>query len=153
MKKRSVIAVFGASTILGASLLTGCTPGNNVPGATVTGAAAGGLLGAALFHGQGSIIGILGGALVGGVIGNAVGQHMDARDRANMAQAVTTTPVGEETTWSNNDATYTVRPTRQYHRNDEYCREFQTTIVIGGKIHKAYGTACRQPDGQWKIIK
>ena len=31
------------------------------------------------------------------------------------------------------------------------CREYQTTITIGGKPQKAYGRACRQPDGTWKI--
>jgi hypothetical protein len=30
------------------------------------------------------------------------------------------------------------------------CREYQTTITIGGKDEKAYGRACRQPDGTWK---
>ena len=33
-----------------------------------------------------------------------------------------------------------------------YCREFQHTVTIGGKTEDAYGTACRQPDGTWKII-
>jgi len=30
------------------------------------------------------------------------------------------------------------------------CREYQTTIVIGGKPQQAFGRACRQPDGTWK---
>lgn len=30
------------------------------------------------------------------------------------------------------------------------CREYQTTVNIGGKPQKAYGRACRQPDGTWK---
>jgi hypothetical protein len=30
------------------------------------------------------------------------------------------------------------------------CREYQTSIMIGGKPQKAYGKACRQPDGTWK---
>ena len=34
----------------------------------------------------------------------------------------------------------------------EQCREFQQTITIGGKTEKAYGTACRQPDGTWKEV-
>ena len=33
-----------------------------------------------------------------------------------------------------------------------YCREFQQTVTIGGKAEQAYGTACRQPDGTWKVI-
>lgn len=30
------------------------------------------------------------------------------------------------------------------------CREYQTTVMIDGKPQKAYGKACRQPDGTWK---
>ena len=32
------------------------------------------------------------------------------------------------------------------------CREFQQTIMIGGQPQQAYGTACRQQDGTWKIV-
>ncbi|HZT52258.1 MAG TPA: hypothetical protein VFA22_10015 [Stellaceae bacterium] len=31
------------------------------------------------------------------------------------------------------------------------CREFQRTVEIGGKRQNAYGIACRQPDGSWRI--
>ncbi|MEZ5541736.1 MAG: hypothetical protein R3F42_06810 [Pseudomonadota bacterium] len=29
-------------------------------------------------------------------------------------------------------------------------REYQTTVVVGGRNVPAYGTACLQPDGSWK---
>ena len=32
------------------------------------------------------------------------------------------------------------------------CREFQQTITIGGQPQRAYGTACRQADGTWRIV-
>lgn len=32
------------------------------------------------------------------------------------------------------------------------CREFISTIVIGGEEQQGYGTACRQPDGSWQIV-
>jgi surface antigen len=32
------------------------------------------------------------------------------------------------------------------------CREFVTTIIIGGNEEQGYGTACRQPDGSWEIV-
>jgi surface antigen len=32
------------------------------------------------------------------------------------------------------------------------CREFVTTITIGGRQEQGYGTACRQPDGAWQIV-
>jgi surface antigen len=32
------------------------------------------------------------------------------------------------------------------------CREYQSTVVVGGKQEQAYGTACRQADGSWKVV-
>ena len=32
------------------------------------------------------------------------------------------------------------------------CREYTTTREIEGRATKVYGTACRDPDGQWRII-
>src|SRR3990167_7193689 len=143
MKKMITI---GSMLVLAVGLV-GCTPGNNIPGATIAGTAAGGLLGAAFFHGSGAWIGILGSALVGGVIGNFVGKKMDADDQARMAQAVTTTPVGSQAQWTNSqDVTYTVTPVRNYSRQGRYCREYQTKVEIGGRTRNAYCTACREPD-------
>ena len=37
--------------------------------------------------------------------------------------------------------------------SDDTClqeREYQTTVVVGGKNVPAYGTACLQPDGSWQ---
>lgn len=33
-----------------------------------------------------------------------------------------------------------------------YCREYQRQVVVGGHVQESYGTACRQPDGAWKIV-
>jgi surface antigen len=149
MKK---IVTIGATIVMTAGLV-GCTPGNNIPGATIAGTAAGGLLGAALFEGSGAWIGILGGALIGGVIGNFVGKKMDENDRERMAHAIIVTPVGEEVTWTNShEVTYIVRPIHVYHHHHHYCREYQTTVIIGGQQKKAFGRACRMPDGQWKMV-
>lgn len=32
-----------------------------------------------------------------------------------------------------------------------YCREYQAAATVGGLPQPAYGTACLQPDGSWKI--
>lgn len=133
--------------------MTGCTPGNNVPGSTLVGATAGGLIGSAIFHN--TVAGAIGGALIGGVIGDKIGEHMDATDRANMQNAVANVPVGQEAQWTNakQNTTYTVRPVRNYTSTDhQYCREYQTTVTVNGSVQKAYGKACRQPDGSWKIV-
>ena len=36
-----------------------------------------------------------------------------------------------------------------YRDGGEYCREYQTDVEIGGRLERAYGTACLQPDGTW----
>ena len=33
-----------------------------------------------------------------------------------------------------------------------YCREFQSEVVVGGEKQNAHGTACREPDGSWRIV-
>lgn len=36
--------------------------------------------------------------------------------------------------------------------SEPYCREYTQTIKIGKAVQKAYGTACRQPDGSWQLM-
>jgi len=140
--------------------MVGCTPGNNVPGSTAAGALAGGLIGNELFHGKNAFAGVLAGALVGGIVGNQIGEYMDRQDKINMQSAIVNTPVNQQASWTSDKAgpngqpvTYTVRPVRNYTsaRTNEYCREYQTTVIVGNKPQQGYGKACRQPDGSWKI--
>jgi hypothetical protein len=39
-----------------------------------------------------------------------------------------------------------------YGADRDYCREFQTTVVIDGRPERAFGTACLQPDGSWAVV-
>ena len=61
---------------------------------------------------------------------------------------------GERIVWTSGSRnSYEVVPTETYQVGDgRYCREYQTTVVIGGQAERAYGTACRQPDGQWEKV-
>lgn len=34
-----------------------------------------------------------------------------------------------------------------------YCREYQSTTMVGGQPAYSYGTACQQPDGSWRIVQ
>jgi surface antigen len=121
----------------------------------VGGAAAGGFLGHAF---GGGTAGIIGGAIAGGLIGGAIGNRMDAADRRESERAAQkafeTAPSGQGTSWNNpdNDNHGTVTPTRTFQTDSgQYCREFQQTVVIGGEEQQAHGTACRQPNGSWRI--
>jgi surface antigen len=145
------------STILMAFLLMGCeTAGTKTAVGGLGGAAAGGLLGAALGGGS---TGIAAGTILGGLIGGAIGNRMDAADqqRANTAaaQALESAPAGQSVAWRNPDSgnTGAVTPVRTYQTSTgQYCREYTQTITVGGEKHQSYGTACRQPDGTWRIV-
>ena len=98
-------------------------------------------------------IGALGGALLGGFAGNALDQR-DKRLAAEAQQrALELAPTGTAVTWKNPDNGHagTVTPERTYQSGGTYCREFQSHVTVDGKPDRAYGTACRQPDGSWKV--
>jgi surface antigen len=44
------------------------------------------------------------------------------------------------------------QPLGQGAFEDRYCREYQTTSRVGGRLQPSYGTACYQPDGSWQIV-
>lgn len=122
------------------------------------GAAAGGLLAASGHHP--STEGIIAGVLLGGLIGSAIGDQLDHQDRQQAQRAayraLENSRSGDAIAWKNPDSGHygSVTPTRTYQRNaGEYCREYQQSITIGGQVHQGYGTACRQPDGTWKIVQ
>ncbi|MDH3739664.1 MAG: RT0821/Lpp0805 family surface protein, partial [Alphaproteobacteria bacterium] len=99
------------------------------------------------------------GTLAGAMIGSEIGKSLDKADQLAMAQAeqqAHTAPVGEKIVWNNPDSgnSGSVTPIRDGRntQTNAYCREYQTTVVVGGREQEAYGTACQQPDGSWKVV-
>lgn len=128
-------------------------------GGTVIGAIAGGLLGSTIGKGSGKVIAVGVGAVLGGIIGSEVGKSLDRADRAYMhrttQQSLETQRSGQTSTWENPDSKHsgTVTPQPAYRGDDgRTCREFQQTVTIDGRSERAYGRACRQSDGSWKIV-
>lgn len=71
-------------------------------------------------------------------------QHSLEYDKTNQASE-----------WVNPDTgrSGAVTPMRTYQNAEgQPCREFTTTIIIGGEEEQGYGTACRQPDGSWELV-
>ena len=69
--------------------------------------------------------------------------------------AIENARTGETSTWKNPDSGHSgsITPTNTFQNaNGQYCREYQQTINVGGQKEQGYGTACRQPDGSWKIV-
>lgn len=131
---------------------------NKTTAGTILGAVGGGLLGSQIGGGKGTLIAVGAGTLLGAFIGKSVGESLDRADvnYANRAQAQAhTAPIGQQITWSNPESGHsgTVTPRREgTDISGNYCREYQQTVTVGGKTEEAYGTACRQPDGSWKVV-
>lgn len=123
------------------------------------GAAAGGLAGSQIGSGKGRLAATAAGTLLGALIGSEIGRSMDEADRLRARRAyarAATAPIGQQITWHNPETGNhgTITPLREGTASaGRYCREFQQTVTIGNKTEQAYGTACRQPDGSWKIAQ
>ena len=117
------------------------------------GGAAGAAAGSQFGKGDGKIFTTVGGAIIGALIGGNLGQAMDQTDQNCVGQVLERAPNDSTVTWRDPDrqAQYQVTPTQTYQSpSGNYCREYQTQIVIGGRVENAFGTACREPDGSWK---
>lgn len=71
-----------------------------------------------------------------------------------MQYALENNKTNQASDWVNPDAERSgaVKPIRTFENaQGQPCREFVTTIIIGDKEEQGYGTACRQPDGSWKL--
>jgi len=138
--------------------LAGCQtpPGEKAIVGGLGGATVGGLLSAGL---GASPAAIAGSVILGGLVGGAIGDRLDAADKRQAseaaARALESAPSGQSVAWNNPDTNHsgTVTPTNTYQSTSgQYCREYQQTITIDGQPHQSYGTACRQPDGSWRVI-
>ena len=119
------------------------------------GGATGGLIGSNIGKGKGRTVATVGGVLVGLFVGGKIGRNMDQLDQACAGQALERVPDGQTVVWQGqNQDGYWVTPKRTYEAsNGDYCREYTSEAVIAGRRQQTYGTACRQPDGSWQIIK
>lgn len=151
------IMTFGVA----ATILTGCTDmGEHETAGTIFGAGAGALIGSQMGHGDGRVMAVAMGSLLGALLGGEIGRSMDQADQM-AAQAAyeraQTAPIGQPITWDNPDNGHygAVTPVREgtHNQTGEYCREFQQSVTIGGRPENAYGVACRQPDGAWRIVQ
>ncbi|MEO8401329.1 MAG: RT0821/Lpp0805 family surface protein [Gammaproteobacteria bacterium] len=151
MKK--ILSAFVA--LIASISLAGCENMNKQDVGTLSGGVIGGLVGSQFGQGSGKLVAVGAGALAGAFIGGAIGKNMDDTDRLKMERALESNPIGKPAYWQNQNSgnSYTVVPTQNVTIDgNEYCREYRSTATIAGKKQQVYGTACRQPDGTWKII-
>jgi len=157
MRFRTLLAVAAIALTTAACAQNGQYGQKQTIGA-LGGAALGGWAGSTIGKGSGRLAATAAGALIGALVGSEIGRSLDELDRLKAQQAytqATTAPIGQTIRWSNPKSGNhgTVTPVREGTKADtgEYCREFQQTVVIGGREEEAYGIACRKPDGTWEV--
>jgi surface antigen len=155
MTKLKIIALAAA----GALSLSACEgAGGQETVGTLLGGAGGALLGAQVGGGSGQILAAVAGGLAGAFLGNQIGKSLDRADQLYAEQATQqaqNAPIGQTISWNNPESgnSGTITPTRDgSDMSGNYCREYQTTVTVDGKLQSAYGTACRQPDGSWLVV-
>lgn len=126
---------------------------------TLLGAGTGAFVGSQIGSGTGKLAATAIGGLLGAFLGSEVGKSLDRADQQYMQQSTQRSlekvPDGQSSSWVNPNSGHsgTVVPVKTYQTGpDQFCREFQQTVTVGGQTQQAYGTACRQPDGSWKIV-
>lgn len=162
MSKLLKVAAVGSVVLVGACANNphygGGHMGTKETWGTLGGAALGGLAGAQFGKGNGKLASTALGALLGAVAGNAIGKSLDRADRMYMEQAefrAYGAPLGQRVQWQNPQSGNHgyIAPIREgVHPTGAYCREYQMTVFVGGQPHQGYGTACRQPDGSWRVM-
>ena len=148
-------AAAGAA-LIGIVALGACSPQGMGPRQEV-GIVSGALLGGTAGHliGRGDGASILAGALLGGIIGGVIGADLDEQDRQRAVHAeFRALDTGRPTAWQGDrrDVRGEVIPGPSFSEGRQFCREYTHTIYIGGRPQEGFGTACRQPDGSWRIV-
>ena len=157
---RNLLAGLFAASLVPA--IAGCaTMSENETAGTILGGVAGAVIGNQFGDGKGRTAATALGAVIGATVGREIGHALDqtSRRRADAAArtALDTASVGEGIRWENpansgGPAYGTATITRQgADREGRTCREYQQTVVVGGKEVQSYGTACRDDNGDWKV--
>lgn len=120
----------------------------------------GALAGSQIGSGDGQLAAVAIGTLLGAYAGSEVRKSLDRADQAYAEKAyqqAQSAQLGQSVSWNNPESGHAgsvtaVRDGKQA-QTGAYCREFKTAVTIDSQTEEAFGTACQQADGSWKIVK
>jgi len=125
----------------------------------VVGGIVGAVVGSQLGSGTGRAITTVLGTTLGTMWGSDVAEGLSSIDTGYFERTTQDTleygKPGEQARWSNPDSGNfgTVTPDQTFTDDSgQNCRQFETTVTVDNDQRTATATACRQPDGQWKVI-
>jgi len=144
--------VFAAAATV---LTTACTTGLGMVTGAIPGANPGIVVGSPVGSGgDGPPLGVM----EAGLTGADIGRSLTPEDRRMALQAeyeaLEYARPGQPTEWQNgasgNFGSIVVGASSEVNRLN--CREYTHTVYIGGRARPVSGTACRLPDGVWRVV-
>ena len=151
--KTTIVAALAAFT------LAGCAGNTQGPGAgealgSIVGAVLGGVAGNNVGDGSGQKLAIAVGAILGGLAGNWTGRNVDENLRRKQQLALQhTLDTGYTATYRHEGTVGRFGPGAWSQQGGETCREYTHTVNVGGREERAYGRACRDDAGDWRVVR
>ena len=125
----------------------------------IIGSVTGAYLGSKIGSGVGKDISMVLGTAVGLVIGGKIADALDKDDEEDFSrkiqESLESNPDNVSSQWSskkNETTNAEILPTSSYEIDNQTCRDFKKTVSKDGKIIEEESTACRDEEGNWKII-
>jgi surface antigen len=88
-------------------------------------------------------------SMLGGVLSSSVGLGLENSDRVAAFQAQTAAlETGERKSWKGQGGVYGYVEAGPAQGS---CRPYTQTVYVAGRPYQGQGTACRQPDGAWRM--
>jgi len=158
VKAKRIFPVLVVSLALGACATDDTGDGQLT--ASILGAVGGALLGSQIGDGTTRVVAATAGALLGGWLGSEIGKKLDEDDREALneaQQAAYNAPVGQRVAWTNDKTGHhgSITPTGEATPSEsgEYCRSFDHQVTVDGASQNSQGVVCRQLDGTWKVVE
>lgn len=88
-------------------------------------------------------------SMLGGVLAGSVGLGLENSDRVAAYKAQETAlDTGQRSSWRGERGVYGYI---EAGASQGSCRKFSQTVYVAGRPYTGAGSACRQPDGSWRV--
>jgi surface antigen len=89
-------------------------------------------------------------SMLGGVLAGSVGLGLENSDRVAAYKAqIAALESGQRSSWRGDKGVYGYAEAGASQGGS--CRPFSQTVYIAGRPYAGHGSACRQPDGSWRM--
>ena len=94
-------------------------------------------------------------SVIGGIGGSKIGFELGAEQRLTAAnaeyRALEYGQSGAPMDWDSKPTRGSIVPGKPYQQGSRFCRTYTHTVYVKGEAETSKGTACRDPDGTWRV--